>query len=63
MHYGLSAIDADALAGLLAFGTDQVWADMDDLIDTNPSVSLGQAIVMMIDRHDRSLSARGLYET
>ena len=63
VNYGLSAIDADALAGLLAFWADQVWSDMDDLIDTDPSVSLGQAIVMMIDRHDRDLSARGLYET
>lgn len=63
VNYGLSAIDADALAGLLAFWADQVWSDMDDLIDTDPSVSFGQAIVMMIDRHDRGLSARGLYET
>ena len=63
VNHGLSAIDADALAGLLAFWADQVWSDMDDLIDTDPSVSLGQAIVMMIDRHDRDLSARGLYET
>lgn len=63
VNIGLSAIDADALAGLLAFWADQVWSDMDELIDTDPSVSLGQAIVMMIDRYDRDLSARGLYET
>ncbi|MBB5696980.1 hypothetical protein [Sphingomonas yantingensis] len=63
VNHGLSAIDADALAGLLAFWADQVWSDMDELIDTEPSVSFGQAIVMMIDRHDRDLSARGLYET
>jgi hypothetical protein len=63
VNHGLSAIDADALAGLLAFWADQVWSDMDELIDTDPSVSFGQAIVMMIDRHDRDLSARGLYET
>lgn len=63
VHHGLSAIDADALAGLLAFWADQVWFDMDVLIDTDPSVSFGQAIVMMIDRHGRDLSARGLYET
>lgn len=63
VNHGLLAIDADALAGLLAFWADQVWSDMDDLIDTDPSVSFGQAIVMMIDRHDRDLSARGLYET
>lgn len=63
VNIGLSAIDADALAGLLAFWADQVWSDMDELIDTDPSVSFGQAIVMMIDRHDRDLSARGLYET
>lgn len=62
VNIGLSATDADALAGLLAFWADQVWSDMDVLIDTDPSVSLGQAIVMMIDRHDRDLSARGLYE-
>ena len=36
---------------------------MDELIDIDPSVSFGQAIVMMIDRHDRDLSSRGLYET
>lgn len=63
VNHGLSAIDADALAGLLAFWADQVWGDMDELIDTNPSVSFGEAIVMMIDRYDRDLSARGLYET
>lgn len=63
VHFGLSAIDADALAGLLAFWADQVIADMDDLIDTDPSVSFGDAIVTMIDRYDRDLSARGLYET
>ena len=63
VNLGLSAIDADALAGLLAFWADQVWNDMDDLIDTDPSVSLGQAIVLMIDYHGRDLSARGLYET
>jgi len=63
VNIGLSAIDADALAGLLAFWADQVFSDIDELIDTDPSVSLGQAIVMMIDRHDRDLSARGLYET
>lgn len=63
VNIGLSATDADALAGLLAFWADQVWGDMDELIDTDPSVSFGQAIVMMIDRHDRDLSARGLYET
>ncbi|MGY4396699.1 hypothetical protein ACVWZA_001884 [Sphingomonas sp. UYAg733] len=63
VNIGLSAIDADALAGLLAFWADQVCADMDELIDTDPSVSFGAAIVMMIDRHDRDLSARGLYET
>jgi hypothetical protein len=63
VNHGLSAIDADALAGLLAFWADQVWTDMDELIDADPSVSFGQAIVMMIDRHDRDLSARGLYET
>ena len=62
-NYGLSAIDADAFAGLLAFNADQVWGDMDDLIDTNPLVTFGSAIVMMIDRYDRDLSARGLYET
>lgn len=63
VNYGLSALDADALAGMLAFWADQVWSDMDVLIDTDPSVSFGQAIVMLIDRHDRDLSARGLYET
>lgn len=63
VNHGLSAIDADALAGLLALWADQVWSDMDELIDTDPSVSFGQAIVTMIDRHDRDLSARGLYET
>lgn len=63
VNLGLSAIDADALAGLLAFWADQVWSDMDELIDTDPLVSFGQAIVMMIDRHDRDLSSRGLYET
>jgi hypothetical protein len=63
VNIGLSAIDADALAGLLAFWADQVWSDVDELIDTDPSVTLGQAIVMMIDRYDRDLSARGLYET
>lgn len=63
VNHGLSAIDADALAGLLAFWADQVWGDIDDLIGADPSVSFGQAIVMMIDRYDRDLSARGLYET
>ncbi|MBY0301288.1 MULTISPECIES: hypothetical protein [Sphingomonas] len=62
-NYGLSAIEADALAGLLAFWADQVWSDMDELIDIDPSVSFGQAIVMMIDRYERDLSSRGLYET
>lgn len=62
-NFGLSAIDADAFAGLLAFNADQVWGDMDDLIDTDPFVTFGSAIVMMIDRYDRDLSARGLYET
>ena len=61
--YALSASDADALAGLLASSADQVWADMDNLIDTDPFVTFGEAIVAMIDRHDRDLSARGLYET
>lgn len=60
---GLSAIDADALAGMLAFSADQVWADMDELIDTDPFVTFGQAIVLMIDRYERDLSARGLYAT
>lgn len=60
---GLSAIDADALAGMLAFNADQVWADMDELIDTDPFVTFGQAIVLMIDRYERDLSARGLYAT
>ena len=63
VNIGLSAIDTDALAGLLAFWADQVWGDMDELISADPSVSFGQAIVMMIDRYDRDLSARGLYET
>lgn len=63
VNYGLSAIDADALAGLMALGADQVWSNMDELIDTDPSVSFGQALVMMIDCHGRGLSARGLYET
>ena len=61
VNLGLSAIDADALAGLLAFWADQFCAD--ELIDIDPSVSLGKAIVRMFDRYDRDLSARGLYET
>lgn len=63
VNIGLSATDADALGGLLALWADQVWSDMDPLIDTDPCVSFGQAIVLMIDRHDRDLSARGIYET
>ena len=63
VNIGLSAIDADALAGLLAFWADQVLSDMDELIDIDPLVTFRQAIVMMIDRYDRDLSARGLYET
>jgi hypothetical protein len=63
VNLGLLAIDADALAGLLAFCADQVWADMDELIDADPSIPFGKAIVMVIDRHDRDLSARGLYQT
>lgn len=63
VNHGLSAIDADALAGLLTFWADQVWSDMDELTDLDPSVSFGDAIVMMIDRHGRDLSSRGLYET
>lgn len=63
VNYGLSALEADALAGMMAFWADQVWSDMDELIDTDPSLSFGAAIVRMIDRHDRDLSARGLYET
>lgn len=63
VNHGLSAIDADALAGLLAFWADQVCTDMDDLIDTDPSVSFGQAIVITIDRYNRDLTGRGMYET
>ncbi len=60
---GLSAIDADALAGVMATIADQVMADMDDLIDADPFASFGKLLVTMIDRHDRSLTARGLYES
>ena len=62
-NHGLSAIDADALAGLLAFRADQVFGAIDELISADPSLSFGQAIVTMIDRNGRDMSARGQYET
>lgn len=62
-NIGLSAIDADALAGALATIADQVMADMDDLIDADPFASFGSLLVTMIDRHERGLTARGLYES
>lgn len=59
---GLAAGDADAVAGMLALNADEVMADMDALIDADLSATFGRALVAMIDRHDRDLSARGLYE-
>lgn len=60
---GLSAIDADAVAGLLAFSADQVMADVEALIDLDPLASFGMALVALIDRQARDLTARGLFET
>lgn len=63
VNIGLAAIDADALAGLLAANADQIVADIDDQIDADPSATFGQMLVSVIDRHERLLSARGLFET
>lgn len=63
VNAGLTAADADALAGLLAANADEIIADADDIIDTDPFMSVGHVLVGLIDRHDRDLSARGLFET
>lgn len=63
VNIGLAAIDADALAGLLALNADQIVADIDDQIDADPSATFGQMLIAVIDRNERVLSARGLFET
>lgn len=63
VNIALSAVDADALAGLLALYADEVVGDLDRLIDADPLASFGTVLVNHIDRHDRDLSARGLFET
>lgn len=60
---GLSGLDADALAGLLASNADQAMADMDEVIDRDPFMTLGTAMIAVLDIHDRDLTARGLHET
>jgi len=60
---GLSAIDADALAGLLALHADEIVGDLEDLVDADPAATFGTVLVRHIDRHDRDLSARGQFET
>jgi hypothetical protein len=48
---------------LLASNADRIVANADDIIDADPFASLGRVLVGLIDRHDRDLSARGMFET
>ena len=63
VNIGLSAVDADALAGALAFYADEVVFDLDELVDADPLASFGTVLVRHIDRRDRDLTARGQFET
>lgn len=63
VNAGLTASDADALAGLLASGADQIMADAEHMTDSGPFTSFGRVLINLIDRHDRDLSARGMFET
>lgn len=60
---GLSAVDADALAGLLALHADEVIENLDGLVDADPLVRFGTVLIRHIDRQERDLTARGLFET
>ena len=63
VNTGLSAGDADALAGLFALHADAILGDLDELIEADPLTSFGTVLVRDIDRRARDLTARGLFET
>ncbi len=63
VNIGLAAIDADALAGLLAATSDQVVAALEEQIADDPAITFGNIVIDLIDRRERVLSARGMFET
>ncbi len=60
---GLTASDADAVAGLLGSYADQVIADCETAVEPDPVATFGTALVRVIDRHERELTAGGLFES
>lgn len=63
VNIGLSAVDAEALAGMLALHADEIIGDLDQLVDADTLASFGTVLVRHIDRRERDLSARGQFET
>ncbi|MCE7796512.1 hypothetical protein LWE61_08045 [Sphingobium sufflavum] len=63
VNIGMRAYDADALAGLLASTGYHMLALAEELVDPDPSASLGTLLTRLLDAQERELAARGLFET
>jgi len=63
VNAGMRAYDADALAGLLASNGHYMLSLSDELVDEDPSASLGTILTRLLDAKERELAARGLFAT
>lgn len=63
VNIGMRAYDADGLAGLLANTGYHMLALAEELVDPDPSASLGTLLTRLLDVEEHEFAARGLFET